>query len=462
VQIHSIAVLPLVNFSGDPQQEYFADGMTEELIAELGKVQALRVISRQSVMHYKGTNKTVPQIARELQVDAVIEGSAMRTTDRVRITAQLIQANPERHLWSENYERNFSDAITLQDEMAHAIVREIRVALTPQERQSLVNVPPVSTEAYEAYLKGRYYQDRFGIEDKIKAREWFQRAIEKDPQFAPAYAWLGWTYTESYNNWGGSIRESYERAMALAQQAIALDDGLAESHIVLAKIRREYDWDWAGAEREFKKAISINPSSASAHASYATLLSYLGRHDEAVREAKLALQLDPVAHYTNLELGYDFYRARRYDEAIDQFQKTLDLDRNISFAYYGLGRTYLETGNVNEAVLALEKGNSLRFGESRPEGILGYAYAAAGNKAKALQIVYQLKSLREQGDPDATFELVRVYTGMGDKDRALEFLQKAYEEHHPALRAIKVDPQFDRLRSDARFQELVRRMNFPP
>jgi TolB-like protein/DNA-binding winged helix-turn-helix (wHTH) protein/tetratricopeptide (TPR) repeat protein len=461
VTIQSLAVLPLENLSGNPEEEYFADGMTEALITELGKVHALRVISRQSIMRYKGTNKTVPQIARELYVDAVVEGSALRAGDKVRITTQLVQANPERHLWSESYERDLSDVITLQREVARAIVREIRVALTPQEQQSLATSHPVPPEGYEAYLKGRYHFDRFSVEDIRRAREWFQRAIEKDPQYAPAYAWLGWTYTLSPSAWVGSVRGSYERAEGLAQKAIALDDTLAEGHMVLAEVRREYDWNWAGAEEESKRAISINPSSANAHASYAALLSYMARHDEALKEAKVALQLDPVAHYTNMRLGYDLYWARRYDEAIEQFQKTVDLDRNYSVAYYGLGRTYLEQGKAREALLALEKGNSLSSAVAKTDGILGYAYGAAGNKAKALKIIDELKSLRNQRDPDATFDLVRVYTGLGDKDRALDFLQKAYEEHYPSMEVIQVDPQFDRLRSDPRFQELLRRMNFP-
>ncbi|MBZ5612686.1 MAG: winged helix-turn-helix domain-containing protein, partial [Acidobacteriia bacterium] len=217
VKIESLAVLPLENLSGNPEEEYFADGMTEALITELGKVHALRVISRQSVMHYKGTNKTVPQIARELHVDAVVEGSAMRTANKVRITTQLVQASSERHLWSESYERDLSDAITLQREIGQAIAREIRITLSPREQQSLAHARPVSTEAYEAYLKGRYYNDRASVEDMRKAREWFQRAIEKDPQYAPAYAWLGWTYTLAPGAWSGSVRESYEMARALSQ-----------------------------------------------------------------------------------------------------------------------------------------------------------------------------------------------------------------------------------------------------
>jgi TolB-like protein/DNA-binding winged helix-turn-helix (wHTH) protein/Tfp pilus assembly protein PilF len=462
VKIESLAVLPLVNLSGNPDEEYFADGMTEQLITELGRVRALRVISRQSVMQYKGTNKPVPQIARELHVDAVVEGSVLRAGDKVRITTQLIEANPERHLWSESYESNLRDVIALQRDITHAIVREIRVALTPQEQQSLANMRPVSPEAYEAYLKGRYHHDKWNAEDIRKAREWFQRAIEKDPHYAPAYAGLAWTYTLSPGAWGGnSVRESYETARRLTQEAIVIDGTLAEAHMVLADIKREYDWDWVGGEEESKRAISINPSYAYAHAQYAALLSYLARHEEAIKEAKLALQLDPVSPVTNGQLGYVFYWARRYDEAIEQLQKTIDLDPNYSRAYIGLGRAYLEKGMPQKALEAVKKGNSLFFGRPGSSDLLGYAYCALGEKSEALRIADLLRMARVRGDLDATWGLARVYAGLGDNEQALEFLRKAYEEHYPSMEVIQVDPHFDRLHSDPRFQDLVRRMNFP-
>jgi TolB-like protein/DNA-binding winged helix-turn-helix (wHTH) protein/tetratricopeptide (TPR) repeat protein len=460
--IRSLAVLPLSNLSGDPQQDYFAVGMTDALITDLGKVSALRVISRQSVMQYKGTNKPVPQIARELHVDAVVEGSALRVGDKVRITTQLVQADPERHLWSASYERDLSDVITLQREMAQAIVREIRVALTPQEKQSLADARPVLPEAHEAYLKGRYHFDRFSVEDIKKAREWFQRAIEKDPYYAPAYADLARTYTLS-PAWDRSVQESYETARGLTGSAIAIDGTLAAAHVVLAEIKREYDWDWAGAEEESKRAISMNPSDADAHAQYAALLSYMARHDEALREAKFALQLNPVALYTNGQLGYTFYWARRYDEAIDQFRKTLDLDRTYHRAHVGLGRAYLEKGMLREGIETLKEGEGLLSLHQRgSNGFLGYAYGVLGEKSEALKIANQVRILRDRGDPDATWGLARMYAGLGDKDRAVEFVRKAYEEHYPSMEVIKVDPQFDRLRSDPRFQDVLRRMNFPP
>jgi len=461
VKIESLAVLPLENLSGNPDEEYFADGMTEALITELGKVSALRVISRQSVMQYKGANKPVPQIARELHVDAVVEGSVLRLGDNVRITAQLVQASPERHLWSDSYERNFRDVIPLQREVTQAIVREIRVALTPQEQQSLANVRPVSPEAYEAYLKGRYHYDKWSTEDTQKARDWFRRAIDKDPHFAPGYARLAWTYTHTPGEWGGSVRESYETARRLTQEALVIDGTLAEAHMVLADIMREYDWDWAGAEEEYRRAISLNPGDARAHAQYSELLSCLARHEEAIKEAKLALQLDPVSPFTNGQVGYVLYWARRYDEAIEQLQKTLDLDPNYSRAYFALGRAYLEKGMPRKALEALKKGEGLVSARSGPSDFLGYAYGTLGERSEALKIADQLKILRDQGNPDATWGLARVYTGLGDKDRALEFLQNAYDEHYPSLEVIKVDPQFDRLHSDPRFQDLVRRMNFP-
>ncbi len=462
-KIESLAVLPLENLSGNPEEEYFADGMTEALITELGKVHALRVISRQSVMQYKGASKTVPQIARELHVDAIVEGSALRADGKVRITTQLVRANPEQHMWSESYERNLTDIIALQREVTQAIAREIRVTLTPQEQQSLARTRPVSVNAYEAYLKGRYHYDKLSVEDRWKAREWFQRAIDDDPDYAPAYAGLAWTYTLAGGGaWTGSVRDAYKTERSLAEKAIALDGTVAEAHAVLADVMRGYEWDWRGAEDEYKQSIGLNPNSAQAHGEYAEMLSLLGRHEEALREARLAQQLDPVSPLMSSQVGYAFYWARRYDEAIEQFQKTLELDRNHPRAYYGLGRTYLEKGMGQEALLALERGNSLFFAGQRPDGILGYVYGALTQRAKALRVADQLKILQRQGDPDATFDLARVYAGLGDKDRALEFLRMAYEEHYPSMEVIKVDPQFDRLRSDPRFQDLVRRINFPP
>jgi tetratricopeptide (TPR) repeat protein len=262
--------------------------------------------------------------------------------------------------------------------------------------------------------------------------------------------------------WTGSVRESYKTEKSLAQKAIAMDGTLPEGHVALADVMRIYEWDWSGAEDEYKQSTRFNPSSAQAHAEYSEMLSILGRHEEALREARLAQQSDPVSPLMSSRVGYAFYWARRYDEAIEQFRKTLDLDPNHCYAYYGLGRTYLEKGMGREALLTLEKGNSLAFAGRRPDGKLGYAYGALNQRAKALKIADQLRILQRQGDPDAAFDLAHVYAGLGDKDRALEFLQRAYEEHYPSMEVLKVEPHFDSLRSDPRFQDLLRRMNLPP
>ncbi len=461
-RIQSLAVLPLANLSGDPEQEYFADGMTEELITNLAKIGALKVISRTSVMLYKGSKKPLPQIAKELNVDGLIEGSVLREGGQVRITAKLIQATSDKHLWAESYERNLGDILALQSDVAQAITKEIKIKLTPQEQTRLAASRPVNPEAYEAYLRGSYHLSRVNVEEIRRARRYFEEAIGKDPNYASAYAGLARSYTLPIGTWPASVDESYRKARELVEKALELDETLAVAHLCLAEIKDEYDWDWLGAETEFKRAIELNPNFAGAHQRYCGLLWVLERHVEALAEARRALELDPLSVSANAQVGYALYWAREYEQAIAEFRKTLDLDPGYARTYFGLGRAQLARGMHEEAIRTIRKGVGLLFGSQKPDGLLGYAYAMAGERDEALREADGLKRQWKHRDPDAAYELVRVYAGLGDRDGALEWLDKAYQERYPSVRTARIDPQFDGLRSEPRFQDLLRRMNFPP
>ncbi len=460
VKIESLAVLPLENLSGNPEEEYFADGMTEALITELGKVHALRVISRQSVMHYKGTNKTVPQIARELQVDAVVEGSALRVNDKVRITTQLVRADPERHLWSESYERNFSDVIALQHEVTQAITREIRVRLTPLQEVSTGPAHPVNRDAYDAYLKGLFYWSQRTPESLRKSAEYFQQAIAKDPGYAPAYASLADFYGVSSQYGVMTSKESLPKAKAAALKALELDGSLAEAHTALADALVE-DYDWNAAETEYRRALELNPSSARTHYSYGIgFLSPLGRHAEAISEMQRAQELDPLSLIINANLGTTFVLARRYDDAIQQCLRTLEMDPHFVPARGALALAYQGKGLFQENLAEVQKAVADSYAP-QTVAALARAYALLGNTTEALKIMADLNQLamRTYVSP---YDVATVDAALGEKDRALAELERAYGEHSERLIWLRVDWRFDGLHSDPRFQDLLRRMNFPP
>jgi serine/threonine-protein kinase len=462
-KIESLAVLPLANLSGDPEQEYFADGMTDELIADLGQIEALRVISRTSVMQYKGVKKPLPQIARELNVDAVIEGSVLRSGDRVRITAQLIQAVTDKHLWAKSYERDLRDVLALQSEVAGAIANEIKIKLTPQEQARLASARPVNPEAYQAYLKGRLFWNKRTVQGLKKAIEYFNEAIDKDPSYGLAYAGLA----DCYNLLGTDIlaafrpEEAFPRGKAAAMKALEIEDTLAEAHGSLAWARLVYEWDWSAAEQEFKRAIDLNPNYGTAHHRYALYLASLGRLDEALAEIRRAQELDPLSPMINVNVGTIFFYARHYDQAAEQIRRALELDPNFAFAHWYLGRTYEQKSMHREAVRELQK--AARLSEENPNFMapLGHAYARAGQRAEAWKVLEQLKELSKRAYVPA-YAMVDIYTGLGEKEEAFTWLEKAYEQHCSWLVWLKVDPELDPLRSDPRFQHLLRRMNFPP
>jgi TolB-like protein/Tfp pilus assembly protein PilF len=453
VKIESLAVLPLANLSGNPEEEYFADGMTEALITDLGKVHALRVISRQSVMQYKGSNKTVPQIAQELHVAAVVEGSALRSGDKVRISVQLIQARPERHLWSESYERNLREVIGLQGEVSQAIVGEIRGKVESANEVSMAKAHPVNPEAYEAYLRGRYHWHRWP-EGLDKSVEYFQKAAEKDPGYAPAYAGLALCYTSM--GYFEPPKETFPKARAAALKALELDETLSDAHAALGYVKLNSDWDWAGAEHEFRRALELDPNSTDAHDRYATYLVTMGRLDQGISEAKQALALDPLSRYMNMHLGWVQMMARRYDAAIDQFKKALELDPNYEWVRVLLAWSYTLNGQYPEAFAEYKT-----MGEyGKNNNAAGFLYAVSGRRNEALRVIERMRRLSEQTYVDP-YMMAVPYAGLGDRDNAIRLLTKAYEEHSAEMPQLKAEPFFDPLRSDPRFQELVRRMNYP-
>lgn len=456
--IRSIAVLPLENLSGDPAQDFFADGMTDALITDLSKVSALRVISRTSAMHYKGTKKSLPEIAKELNVEGVVEGSVMRSGNRVRVTAQLLQAPTEQHLWGGTYERDLGDVLRLQSEVAQIIAQQVRVQLTPQQRAELRSAARVNSEAYEIYLRGRYFWSQRTEAGLWKSVELFQQAIDIDPNSALPYAGLADAYLV-LGAWTVEAAPPIEitpKARVAVEKALQLDPTLAEAHTVLAGVKHA-DWDWNGAGVEYRRSIELNPNYAHAHHWYSQYLCELGQFDEGVAEADRAHALDPLNLMLGIDVGMRLYWARRYGEAIAPIQKTLELDSNFRVAHRFLGQVYEQNGMLTEAVAELGRAAELSKNNPIDLGALGHAYAVAGRRKQALQILQELHQLSSKRYVSG-YEFALVYTGLGEKSNALQWLDKAFQEHSAWMLHLKVDPRLDPLRADPRFQGLLRRV----
>ncbi len=456
-RIHSVAVLPLESLSRGKGQDYFVDGMTEELITELGKIQELRVISRTSAMLYKGARKPLGEIARELNVDAVVGGAVLRCGHRVRITAQLIQVATDTHLWAETYERNVRDILSLQAEVARAIANEVKVRLTPREQARLASARPVDPETYELYLKGRYFWNKGIGEGLYKAVEYFTQAIRKDPSYAPAHAGLA----GSYNTLGVwnlmPPKDAFPKAKAAASRALEIDNTLTEAHAALGRVRLHCDWDWRDAEREFQRAIELNPSYAPARSWYSECLAGMERLDEAMTEAKRALDLDPLSLMVKARVGWISYLARRYEAAIELERRTLEMDPNCTSAHYYLGVAYEQEARYQEAIEEFQTALSLS-GCPITLGALGHAYAVSGESTRALKVLDRLKRLSKQRYV-SPYSRALIYAGLGHNDHAFAWLQKAAVERGQGghgLTNLKVDPRLDSLRSDPRFRRLVR------
>ncbi len=459
-RIQSIAVLPLQNLSKDPEQEYFVDGMTDELITNLAQISALRVISRTSAMRYKGTKKSLPEIARELHVDAVVEGTVMRASDRVRISAQLIEASTDHHLWAASYDRDLRNVLSMQEEVTRAIASEVRVKLTAQEQARLANMHPINPEAYELFLKGRYYWYKLNPEALQKATGYYHQALEKDPAYAPAYAGLADAYNLLAFFTVFPPREVMPKAKAAAVKALELDDNLAEAHVSLGWAGFTYDLDWPGAGKHLERAVVLNPAYPLAHSYYSLYLSALGRSEEGFTEAKRALDLDPVSPAIVHYLAVQLYLARRFDEAIEQCGKAQELDPSFAPAHGTLGHVYAAKGMYREALAEYEKFATLSGGSPLSTAFVAYAHARLGQRSQAFGVLDQLRAASKQRYvPALSFAI--VYVGLGEKEQAFLWLQKAYDERTNSLAYLKVQATWDPLRPEPRFADLVRRMGLP-
>ena len=457
--IEALAVLPLENLSRDPEQEYFADGLTESLITTLAKVGGLRVVPRITAMQYKGVHRPLREIARELEVDAIVEGTVLRSGDRVRITAQLIDTSKETHLWSESYDRDLRDVLALQAEVAQSIGREIRIKITAADQARIAEVHPVEPDAYEAYLRGRYHWNRRNAEGLGKAMQYFQQAIDCDQTYAAAYSGLADCLSNLSWLCIFSPENGCAKAKELAAQALETNPSLAESHASLAWATLIYDHDFRAAEREFERSIELNPHYAHAHHWFGLYLGLTGRYEEGYTELKRAIRLEPHS-IMNQTLGFILVFNRRYDQAKEQFEKALELDPNFFQAYWGLGAADLYKSQHQSAIAAMEKAVQLSGRAPLFLATLGEAYAAGGYSQEAQKILDQLQDVAK--DRYVTpYGLAHIHAALGKKEDALHWLETAYQEHAVHMMCLKADPRFDDLRPDPRFQNLLRRMNFP-
>ena len=478
IHIQSLAVLPLVNLSRDADQDYFADGMTEALTTDLGKIRALRVISRTSVMKYKATRETLPEIARELNVDALVEGTVARSGNHLRITANLVQAAPEEHLWSESYESELGDVLTVQGEVAQAVAREIQIKLTPEEQKLLSGARPLNPKAHDEYLRARYScgeETHNGLDLSV---QYFQLAIKEDPNEPLPYAGLADCYAVfalAGDLFAGDMtpKDVLPKARDAALKALQLDDGLAEAHTALAAVDMILDWNWLGAEREFKRAIAINPNYSPAHVWYAHYLVAMGRSDEGIAEAKRALDLDPFSDFTNDLATWALYFARRDDLYFEASRRYIEFSQRAPWAYYNGGLIYENRGHGAKAIEEILKAEE-QFGMT-PERLaeLRKAYQQAGEKGywqKTLAFSREVSRRSRQPGTASGYgwldfaqdgDLAAVLIRLGDFKAAFEMLEKAYTNHSYALVYLRVDPYWDAVRSDPRFKDLVRRVGLP-
>lgn len=455
--IRSLAVLPLANLSGDASQDFFSDGMTAELIRDLSKIAQLRVVSRTSAMSYKGTHTPLPQIARELNVDALLEGSVARSGNRVRIALGLYDGASDRELWSETFERDLNDVLALEDQVAHAVAMQVRLKVSSSAETPRAGVSP---EAYDLYLKGRYSLDQGSADDLKLAFVYFRQGIEKDPQYAPLYAGLAGAFARLPFYTDTRPSEAFPQAKEAAAKALQLEPTLAEAHASMAYVMNYYDWDRSGAEQEFKRALELDPNDAAAHHAYGRFLASLGRIDEARAELNRALELDPLSLIIQSNAGMLSYFARRYDNAVQQLQKVLAIDPKFPVPYWGIGMCYEQLKKYPEALGQFQKGIELSGRGSNGIASLAHGQSLAGQGAEARKILDELRD-RSKTRYVSSYQFAVIYLGLGENEQAMAALEDAYGERSTLLGYLKMDPRFDPLRSDARFHDLLRRIHLP-
>jgi DNA-binding SARP family transcriptional activator/TolB-like protein len=452
-----IAVLPLANLTGDTAQEYFVEGMHDALITELARIGALGVISRSSVLGYRNTTKGVPEIARELHVDAIVEGSVVVAGDSVRINAQLIEASTDKHLWAASFVKNRRHVLALYGDVAQAIAREVRAAVTPEERARLTNYRPVDPQANDLFVRGRYYCQQFTTDGFNRGIAFFRRAIDQDPTFALAYAWLSTCYAAQISMGYASTTETNPLAKATALRALELDSTLGMPYVTLGYVRLITELDFDGPDRDFRRAVELSPGSSWIRSWYADYLTFAGRFDEAQRQRQRAIDLDPLDVSTSAGLGWEYFMAHRYDEAIAQQQRTLRVEPGYWLALDLLSLDYSAKG-MHEAAVA--QCDALMTTDPIDSGDCGWVYARAGRRQKALEILRRLTSPSHERGPDV-MGACWVYLGLGDRDHAIEWLRRAVREHSQFLVFLKGHPMLDPLRSDPRFQALLRELGIP-
>jgi serine/threonine protein kinase/Tfp pilus assembly protein PilF len=462
--IDSLAVLPFANASADPESEYLSDGITEALINKLSRLPDVKVISRASAFRFKGKDQDPGAVARELGVRAVVTGRVTQRGDRLSIATELVDTRDNRQLWGERYERRLADVLAVQEEIARQISDGLKIRLTGEDEKRLAKRSTSNPEAYQAYLKGFHHARKFTKEDVTKGMKYFRQALALDPNYAPAYAGLAYGYISGLADWYIPAKEAFPLGKEAARKAVELDPSLAEGHTFLGVARFLNDYDWPGAEQEFRRAIEANPRDTAAHYWYGTYLGALGHFEAGLQEIRVALELDPLSLETNHVLGMHFYYWRRYDEAVEQLKRTLDLDANYFWAAMVLGQAYEQKGQFPEAVAAFERARRVtaQSGETPPEILAGLVrgHALAGNRVAAMTSFAELKRLANERYV-SSHDLVVAHLSLDEKQQAMDWLEKAYEDRNWWMPWLKVEPRFDPLRSEPRFQALVRQMGFP-
>jgi adenylate cyclase len=457
---YRIAVLPFANISADPEDEYFADGMTEELISKLSRVHDLTVIARTSIMQYKATGKSIAEIGQELRVGTILEGSVRKAGDRLRITAQLVDVESQGHLWSQDYDRQLDDVFAIQSDVAQHVAQALQVALKPAETKQIAKAGTADLEAYNAYLQGLYHYNTWSKEGLEKSVDYFEQAIARDPAFAEAYAAMAFSYDVLAELGYLSPDEAFPKVKEAARRALGIDATTAEAYTVLAAAAGFYDRDWIRADEGYRRALELSPNSAVTHDWYGlSYLSAMGRHEEAIAYSKRATELDPLTAYIRVDLGWSYNHARRYDEAIAECEQALDIDPELHITYWCLGFAYWQKGILEEAVSAFERGVALNPVDLQLKADLAIVYADGSDNARARKILeeFQERARREHVPPLA---LAMAHMAVGDRDGTFVWLDKMYEEHHPWLIFMNEHARYDRLRGDPRFQQLLRKIGF--